>query len=355
MALSHPWKARRYDPDDDPKIDALLRTSLSGYGGLQKWTWIHKGNPLGFHGSDGDIWVAECSDGTMVGYYGRIRYAMHCFGSVVLASQALNLATHPQFRRLGIATELVVSSIRDARNNGIKLTFALPNRLSYPLALKEGACDAGPASECHLILDRSSYVSSLQGGPVRRMLRRAELVLPTIAFGSHDLEGSADHFESVNGFTEDAGSVETNVQSKFDLGLVRTKEYLTWRYDSRWGDYEAVSILSQGTCSGYLVTGTTKKKGLGVSRIHELVARNDDPQTYEALLPVAIEKAQRGGSAYLAVSSMSSEACLRSLRRQGFRSIGRGARYVLVPYDEQIRPRLSGVSVYHSLGDRDYL
>ena len=57
MGSSVSWKARRYEPDDDLRIDALLRTSLSGYGGLEKWTWIHKSNPLGFHGSEGDIWV----------------------------------------------------------------------------------------------------------------------------------------------------------------------------------------------------------------------------------------------------------------------------------------------------------
>jgi GNAT superfamily N-acetyltransferase len=355
MMLGQSGKARRYEPEDDSKIDALLRASLSGYAGWLKWTWMHKGNPLGFHGPDGDIWVMESSDGTLVGCYDRIRYSMHCFGKIVLASQALNMATHPQFRRLGIAAELMASSIRDAKNNGIKLTFGFPNRFSYPLAMKGGACDAGTAGELHLVLDPAAYVSSLSCGSFRRTLRRAQLALPGVGSRPRPIKRPTSQLETVTGFTEDADSVGAVVQRKFDLGLARTREYLTWRYDSRWGDYEAVSILSQGTCSGYLVTGTTKKKGLGVSRIHELVARNDDPQTYEALLPVAIEKAQRGGSAYLAVSSMSSEACLRSLRRQGFRSIGRGARYVLVPYDEQIRPRLSGVSVYHSLGDRDYL
>jgi GNAT superfamily N-acetyltransferase len=316
---------------------------------------MHKGNPLGFHGPDGDIWVVESSDGTLVGYYGRIRYSMHCFGKIVLASQALNMATHPQFRRLGIAAELMASSIRDAKNNGIRLTFGFPNRLSYPLAIKEGACDAGPARELHLVLDRAAYVSSLSGGPIRRTLRRAELALPGVGSRHHPLKRSANHFETVRGFTEDADSVGIIVQRKFDLGLARTREYLMWRYDPRWGDYEAVSILSRGTCSGYVVTGTTKKGSLEVTRIHELVARDDDPQTYEALLAIALEKAQRGSSAYLAVSSMASEACLRSLRGLGFRSVGRGARYVLVPYDEQIRQKLGGARAYQSLGDRDYL
>jgi GNAT superfamily N-acetyltransferase len=355
MTLGQSWKVRRYEPEDDSKIDALLKTSLPGYAGWLRWNWMHKGNPLGFHGLDGDIWVAESSDGGLIGYYDRIRYSMHCFGKIVLASQALNMATHPEFRRLGIATELMASSIRDAKRNGIKLTFGFPNRLSYPLAMKKGACDAGPAKELHLVLDSAAYVSSLSGGPIRRTLRRAKLALPGVGSRNHPLKWSDCQFETVSGFTDDADSVRRMVQEKFDLGLARTREYLMWRYDPRWGDYDVVSILNRGTCSGYVVTGTTKKGGKGVTRIHELVARNDDPRTYEALLAIALEKAQRGGSAYLAVSSISPEACLRSLRRLGFRSIGRAARYVLVPYDDQIRKKLGAARVYHSLGDRDYL
>lgn len=355
MALGYTWKARRYEPGDDLRIDALLRTTLLGYGGLEKWTWIHKSNPLGFHGPEGDIWVAECSDGTIVGYYGRIRYAMHCLGNVILASQALNLATSPQFRRLGIATELVTSSIRDAKNNGIKLTFALPNRLSYPLALKEGAYDAGPVSEHHFVLDPSSYVGSLQSGPVRRMFRRAELALSTVGFRSLVLEGSADQYETVSGFTEDAGSVETTVLNKFDLGLARTKEYLLWRYAHHWGDYEIVSFMNRGACSGYVVTGTARGGSPRVTRVHELIARGDDLRIYEALLSVAIEKARREGSAHLAVSSAASDAGLRALRRLGFRGVRWGARYVLYSYDDQLRQKLGLAHVYQSLGDRDYL
>jgi GNAT superfamily N-acetyltransferase len=322
---------------------------------LRKWAWMHKNNPNGFHGSEGDIWVAESSDGTLVGYYGRIRYAMHCLGEVILASQALDMATHPQFRRLGIAKELVTSSIGDARSNGIKLTFGFPNPLSYHIALREGAYDAGQASELHLVLDPSAYTSSLESRPVRRMLWRAELAISTIGSELLDLEGATDEYETVSGFTEDAGSVEAAVQSTFDLGLVRTREYLTWRYDPNWGDYETSSLLNRGMCSGYIVTRTVKQGSAQFTRILEFIARDDDPRTYRALLSVALEKARRGGSAQLAVSSALSDGCLRTLRRLGFRNARRAGGYVLNPYDDSLRQNLRLARVYQSLGDRDYL
>src|SRR5258708_7179547 len=137
--LASSFRLKRYEPKDDSKIDALLTKTFPGYGGRERWSWIHKNGPLGFHGSEGDIWVAERGDGSLVGYYGRIRYSMHCFGRTVLASQGLNLATDSQFRKQGIATQLLSSSVRDAKKNGIILTFGFPNRLSYPLAIKQGA------------------------------------------------------------------------------------------------------------------------------------------------------------------------------------------------------------------------
>jgi GNAT superfamily N-acetyltransferase len=102
--------------------------------------------PAGFHGSDGDIWVAERNDGSLVGYYCRIRYLMRCFRRTIVASQGLNLVTDSRFREQGIATELLSSSLRDAKKNGISMTFGFPIRLSYPLAIKQGAAGMGEAS-----------------------------------------------------------------------------------------------------------------------------------------------------------------------------------------------------------------
>lgn len=355
MALSQSWKTRRYEPDDDPRIDALLRMSLPGYRGLQKWTWMHKGNPLGFHGSEGDVWVAESPDGSLVGYYGRIRYSLNFLGRSVLASQVINMATHPMFRRMGIATDLVTSSIRDAKKNGIALTFAFPNRNSYPLAVKEGAYDAGQASELHLVLDRSAYFGSLQSGPIRRTLRKAQFALSGRSSENHLAKVQNSQLEKVKGFTDEVDSVWAAVRKRFDFGLERGRRYFLWRYDSRWGDYDIISLLNRGMISGYVVTGTTKKGSLGVTRIFEFLSKDDDLQTYEALLDVAIEKAERGASAYVAISSVTTEAGLRSLRRRGFQSANRGARYVLFPYDEEIRLRIIRARAYHSFGDRDYL
>jgi len=350
----HPaWRARRYQPGDDQRIDSLLKACLPAYQGPEKWEWIHKFNPLGFHGPGGDIWVAEDEEGTIVGYYSRIRYAMHCFGTMVLASQALNMATHPRFRRQGIAAALMESSIRDAKSNGIKITLGFPNKLSYPLAIKEGAIDSGPSGYMRLVLDPSGYSQSLQSGPVWKVLRRTQL---TALSALRRKPGPVpSRFRVMRGFSDGVGSVEGKVQGGFDLGLARTGQYLAWRYDSRWGPYESFSLMHQGSCSGYVVTWNGKRGDTVVSRIMELMARDDDNETYEALVSVALERAKGRNSTYVAVASVGSESALKSLRRSGFRSVKQSGRCVYVPYDSYIGSKLVGARAYQSLGDRDYL
>jgi hypothetical protein len=299
--------------------------------------------------------VAECTDGSLVGYYGRIRYSMHCFGRTVIASQGLNLATDSKFRKQGVATQLLGSSLRDAKKNGISLTFGFPNRLSYPLAIKQGGHDMGEAGELHLVLDREPYVNSRQSGPIRKALRRTELALLGAGQRRYTKERSSGRLELVQGFAEDANSIWISIRDKFDIGIERALPYLTWRYDGRWGDYQAVSLTKGNQTCGYIVTGTTMKRGLKITTIYELLARDDEPLTYEALIDGAIEGSRSEGSAYLTVSGSSSRGALSGLQRAGFRKVRWGARYVTFLYEEDLRPRMVGARAYRSLGDRDYL
>ena len=354
-AVAASIRVRRFEHEDDSKIHALLARTLPGYAGRERWSWMHKNNPLGFHGPEGDIWVAESGDGRLVGYYGRIRYSMRCFGTTVTASQGLNLATDPQFRKQGIATQLLASSFEDARRNGLSLTFGFPNRLSYRLAIRRGGCDLGEAGELHLVLDSERYLRSRQGGPVHRTLRRAGLALLGTSPRRRPVKRTTGQFHLSQGFAEDAGSVWVSIRDSFDLGLERTREYLEWRYDARWGDYRAISLAKGGQTCGYVVTGTGTKTDSKFTRIYELLASDDEPSTYEALIDTAVEAARKDSSAYLTISASGSEASLLSLKRAGFRRVRWGARYVVNPYEDDLRQRMPRAKAYQSLGDRDYL
>jgi GNAT superfamily N-acetyltransferase len=141
--MSASWTPRRYEPVDDPKIAALLRLCYPRHQGLEYWAWMLNHSPLGFHGPEGDIWVAETRAGDLVGYYGRIRVPMRFRGAPIVGSQVAMLATHPDYRRQGVFERLAAAALEDAKKNGIGVTFGFPNEFSYPGSVKHGWVDYG--------------------------------------------------------------------------------------------------------------------------------------------------------------------------------------------------------------------
>lgn len=349
------WRVRRYEPEDDAGIDRLLKLSLPGYAGRAKWEWVHKKNPLGYHAAEGDIWVAEGPGKSIVGYYGKIRYRMRCFGEEVLGAQALNMATHPDFRRKGLGTELILSSLRDSRRNGFKLIFGFPNASSYPIAVKIGAADAGPASALLLVLDPGTYFAQAQGSPIQRAAFKAGYFLRGIGFPRGQAAGTSSDSEIQSGLAEATDSVGEGIVKKFDVALVRSREYLEWRYAPQWGDYNIVSIVKGGESQGYAVTSSHTRGALKGVRLLEFVARDDTPKMYDLLLANVLRKARLQGSTHLTVSATTTGNAAQSLQRQGFRPTTKWARFTLFAYEPMISARLAGSRVYHSFGDRDYM
>ncbi|MDA4126116.1 MAG: GNAT family N-acetyltransferase [Thaumarchaeota archaeon] len=348
------WRARRYDQGDDSKINDLLQATFPGYEGIERWDWICKHGPMGFHGPEGDIWVAETESGDLVGYYAKVRYPVRYFGRSVLASQGLNMATHPQFRGQGIATQLLTSANVDAEKNGIVLNFGFPNDMSSPIVSKFSHFDLGSLDELHLILDPGAYVNAIGRNRIRRFLRRVNLALKASRISRSDITTAVPP-DSREGFTGEVDSIWNSIRDRFDLGLERKRQYLTWRYDPRWGDYEVRCARNGDETLGYVVTGMTTKRGRILMRIYELIAKDDDARTYTSMLDATIRRSSGLGSAYISISASMSEGCLASLRDMGFRRFGKRGRYMLHSYQSDHDLQLQQARVYHSFGDRDYL
>jgi GNAT superfamily N-acetyltransferase len=351
------WKARRYENGDDSKINDLLQATFPGYEGIERWAWICKEGPLGFHGPEGDIWVAETESGDLVGYYAKIRYSMFCFGKSVLASQGLNMATHPKFRGQGIATQLVNCSSADGVKNGLILNFGFPNDLSYPIVSKLSHIDLGRADELHLILDRDDYLNAIGSNSIRRSFRKFSLALKRSRKAPPSDVDPVAPLEFVEGFKGEIDPIWNSIRDRFDLGLERNRQYLTWRYDSRWGDYDVRCAREGDETLGYVVTRTKTKRGRTLTRICELIAKDDDPPTYSSMLEATIRRSIELGSAYVSISASMSEGCLESLKESGFRRFGKRARYLLASSqsDCELQLLLQQARAYHSFGDRDYL
>jgi len=359
--MSSPWVPRRYKPGDDSKIDALLKTCFPEYRGLEYWSWILKSNPLGFHGPEGDIWVAEAPTGNLVGHICRIRVPMWFHGKSVVGSQIGLLATHPDYRRQGVTERLAVLARKDGDTNRIAVTFGFPNRYSYPLSIKRGLLDFGEVHDLEYVLNRVSFVKLRHRNPLKKSVASLLLSLASVGLVRPTHADKPFEVEMTPGFLDDVGTVWESLKHAYDLSIERTRAYLAWRYNRIWGDYAILSAVRRGETLGYIVFRIARQTEAKIAFICELVSIDDDLHVYRRLLEEVLRRSRDEGITYLAASSSCSRASHSALRKSGFRNfdsvmnVFRGYNAHLVArFEKGHDVQAARLKWYHSIGDRDF-
>lgn len=359
------YKTRRYAPGDDSGIVELLRTCFPRtFRGSSYWNWVHKNNPLGFHGEDGDIWIAEGSNGSIVGYYGTVRTPLWYFGREnVFAGQVTQLATHPDYQRQGIYKTLADQASLDAKENGFELLLGYPNansfRASYSRRKRE-LFTRVLANDYHLILDVQSFVRTKHSRALARAARSLQIELRSSPKRTEkSSEASKDH-ELTEGFKEDVYDVWTSVRGSYDIGTNRTKSYLEWRYHQNWESYKIVSAMKNGDTQGFVVYRLASKEGVATIKVADLVSKNDGIDAYAVLLDEIARMARTEEVAYVSIAAPQSASVKVALESAGFMKmdlvlgdlIGSSRSYVLLnPLGG--KDDLQHARLYHASGDKD--
>jgi GNAT superfamily N-acetyltransferase len=128
---------RPYVDEDEPAVLDLLAASLGKtvddrYRGFFRWK--HLENPAG----RSFMWVAEV-DGVLAGFRSFLRWRfVDPGGAPVDAVRAVDTATSPDFRGLGIFRDLTMHGLAEMRPYGVQFVFNTPNDQSRPGYLKMG-------------------------------------------------------------------------------------------------------------------------------------------------------------------------------------------------------------------------
>lgn len=124
-------------PADRKAILDLLGTSLGGDGLLWNdeahWLWKHERNPFGGSACR----VAE-ANGRVVALRTFMRWTWQSAGKAVHAVRAVDTATHPDVRRLGLFRRLTLELIEAEAAAGTSFVFNTPNDQSRPGYLTMG-------------------------------------------------------------------------------------------------------------------------------------------------------------------------------------------------------------------------
>ncbi len=204
---------RRASADDQELILDLLRASLAGAGdphfeAFQRWK--HRENIFG----ESPAWVAVHGE-RIVGYRTFLRWRFRTNDDrSVRAVRAVDTATHPDYRGLGVFRRLTLQGVADLTADGDAIVYNTPNDKARAGYLTMGWS-----------IVRRLPIGVLPAGPVRipRMLTSR---VPAALWS----EPCSVGYEARDAFT-DRGLAETLLEYAPDIGFrtERTPDYLAWR------------------------------------------------------------------------------------------------------------------------------
>lgn len=127
------YQIRKPTEEDHPEIRDLFEESLGTFGSREFWEWKHLDNPFG-----PTYWLVAEASGKLVGARAFMQWQWQTGENKHRAVRAVDTATHPNWRRRGIFTNLTTGLVEEIRQDGVDFIFNTPNEKSRPGYLKMG-------------------------------------------------------------------------------------------------------------------------------------------------------------------------------------------------------------------------
>lgn len=330
------WTIRPAGADDAAAITSLLNAVFGNWGSEATWSWKYQESPAPYCLMTA---VAE-ANGRLVGHYGIVPLSMVQNGKVIHGAQAVDAAVLPEFRRRGILFALAKLVLESAVEAGASFIYAFPGLYSLSLNRRIGFQPVMVVPEMVRLLSPGRFLCE-------RVLSLPK-DLRALWSWQHQHESSPDgiarlaNFRSsclwmlswlsapvwqravtVRGFTVrrlagfDAAfdQFSSAAQAGKNLGLVKGRAYLSWRYQQHpdrayliWGAFVGENLV------GYLVLHIAEFK----SSICELETLPGNENAVFVLVEAAGKAAREAGSNVLGIWVPDHNPLHSTLQKCGF-------------------------------------
>ena len=320
-------EVRTYRSGDAPRVLDLLQASFGTWPGrrvaahdrpAEFFSWKHERNP---HGRS-FIVLAE-AEGRPIGMRAYMLWPLVAGGERVGAVQAVDLATHPDYRGKGVNSELTKRAIAMLRETK-SFALGLPNEMSRSQSRKVGW---RPVGKVAVWVRVRRPLRVLRGARLLRSPAQAltppAIEAPTAADCLTDGRALAELLSD----SDDPGA---------RLVTDGSADYMRWRFEPFLADYRAVAEHEGGRLAGVAIFRLRQRGRLWEGAVCELLVRPGDHRTAARLLR---QVARAAPLDYLTAVPVAGSTQARSLARAGFaRSpIGAGTLGV-TPYREEVAP-----------------
>jgi len=280
---------RRFTQGDIPKVaefrqgfplSPLMRVEEPEY---HEWK-CHR-NPV----EPGYIWLVE-DGGKIVATASMTPKKMKILGKEVLAAETGDTFTLPEYQGKGVFTSLVKNTTGEAVGKGIGFIYGLPNENSLPGYLSK--LDYGLITSPQLYyLGRPLNIRKILGQRIGNRLIAALLspLLRAVSgavfkFGAIGINTSRLSVLEESSFPEDIEKLWQRVSHRYDVMLVRDKNYLDWRYIATSNQYLIlIARNEEGETSGYIVARISDIEDRRVGFMVDFISLEDSPKVFRRL------------------------------------------------------------------------
>ncbi len=288
---------RKYEPSDEEQIVKLLDLVFGGwpdrdltYSNIDFWRWKYHDNPLGKYANVIALHNNQII-GCVHGYYLNLKIG----NKTVLCGQGMDAATHPDFRRQGVYSQM--QKIKD------KIHIENKRQINYVVQVNPILIERAKRRDRkffpHPILDmvriKDIKLHLAQTEKARRQKRVGFHLLKTVEKFSRinmrtkkEQPNSELQISNINMFDERINDFWEETKSHYNFILERNQSYLNWRYcDRRAGEYIIKLAESQDRIIGYMVLRINRFKEYQTGHVVDLLTLPGHGHVIDSLLQEA--------------------------------------------------------------------
>lgn len=255
------YEIRVYRDGDEEEIIRLLQQVFGGWprfdlscSPLDHWRWKFVDNPMKMN-----ISIICVKDRKIIGCNHAITVRLKVGDKVVLGTALVDLAVHPDFRRLGIT-----NSFRDflkdlVARRGFKLNYIVTGNPILIKAIPKNS-PRFPFTVTNLVRIRDIDLQLRQmpvenGWFMKLAFTTAKVINDVRNVVTGPMRDKADlTISEIRSFDDRIDSFWEEVSGQYDFMVERKRTYLNWRYcDPRGGDFVVKQAEGDGRILGYSV------------------------------------------------------------------------------------------------------
>jgi N-acetylglutamate synthase-like GNAT family acetyltransferase len=231
--------------DDENEKSVILELTKKVFGDVEitnssYFDWQYKNNPDG----KALVLLARDDSGQVIGTNTIIPSKLLIDGQETISSLACNVQVHPDHRKKGIFSKLLLSMPEHALGNGIFSLFAIPNDNSFRAFVNEGSIEIAQLP----LLVRPIRLSEYLNSPIRQILKPFDVLWKknTIPQNIKQLDDSFDDSFEI---------LAKKMTKRISIMHDRRKEFLNWRYKNHpTRKYQTFVLKQNDVLYGYVIT-----------------------------------------------------------------------------------------------------